>query len=179
MDLPTPAGNIADVYRTALAHILINRDGPALQPGPRRYARSWIRDGATMCAALLRAGFFTEVRDFLLWYAPWQREDGYVPCCVDRLGVDDLVEHDSHGQWLYCVVEYYRFSGDLALVEQLQTTLWRQLIICWRCGYLRLSMACCHLPSVTKAIWRSPFTPTGMIAGHYVDCAILPGCVVC
>lgn len=125
MDLPTPAGNIADVYRTALAHILINRDGPALQPGPRRYARSWIRDGATMCAALLRAGFFTEVRDFLLWYAPWQREDGYVPCCVDRLGVDDLVEHDSHGQWLYCVVEYYRFSGDLALVEQLQTTLWR------------------------------------------------------
>ena len=41
---------------TATAHILVTRSGPALQPGPRRYTRSWIRDGAMMSAALLRMG---------------------------------------------------------------------------------------------------------------------------
>src|SRR5439155_1402163 len=44
--LPPTARAFSDTFRTAAAHILINRDGPALQPGPRRYARSWIRDGA-------------------------------------------------------------------------------------------------------------------------------------
>ena len=42
-----------------------NRDGPALQPGTRSYARSWIRDGAMMAAALLRLGHAEAVRDFL------------------------------------------------------------------------------------------------------------------
>ena len=46
----------ADAVRTAAAQVLVNRDGPALQPGPRRYTRSWIRDGAIMAAALLRVG---------------------------------------------------------------------------------------------------------------------------
>ncbi len=38
------------------AHILINRDGPAIQPGPRRYTRSWVRDCVIMGAALAKAG---------------------------------------------------------------------------------------------------------------------------
>ena len=45
---------VARALRAAVAHILVVRDGPALQPGPRRYTRSWIRDAATMSAALLR-----------------------------------------------------------------------------------------------------------------------------
>ena len=69
---------------TATAHILVTRSGPALQPGPRRYTRSWIRDGAMMGAALLRMGHRDEVREFIRWYAPHQREDGFVPCCVDQ-----------------------------------------------------------------------------------------------
>ena len=71
---------------TATAHILVTRSGPALQPGPRRYTRSWIRDGAMMSAALLRMGHAREVREFIRWYAPHQRADGFVPCCVDRRG---------------------------------------------------------------------------------------------
>ena len=35
---------INDTLRTSLAYILISRDGPALQPGTRSYARSWIRE---------------------------------------------------------------------------------------------------------------------------------------
>jgi len=97
---------------TATAHILVTRSGPALQPGPRRYTRSWIRDGAMMSAALLRMGHRDEVRDFIAWYAPHQRADGFVPCCVDREGTDWLVEHDSHGQLLALLADYYRYSSD-------------------------------------------------------------------
>jgi len=101
-----------ETVRTATAHILANRDGPAIQPGPRRYTRSWIRDGATMSAALLRMGRSEAVRDFLAWYAGHQRADGNVPCVVDRDGVDWLPEHDSHGQFVFTLCEYFRFTGD-------------------------------------------------------------------
>lgn len=107
------------VARTASAHILICRDGPALQAGPRRYTRSWIRDGATMSAALLRMGCVAEVGEFIRWYAPYQRADGFVPCCVDREGPDWLVEHDSHGQWLALIADHQRHGGEAAVLEEL------------------------------------------------------------
>jgi hypothetical protein len=117
--LPAGAREALDTLRTATAHILVNRDGPALQPGPRRYTRSWIRDGATMAAALLRMGCADEVRDFLRWYAPWQAPDGNVPCAVDRSGADWLPEHDSHGQLVFTVAEHFRITGDPVLAREL------------------------------------------------------------
>jgi hypothetical protein len=108
-----------DALRTAAGHILVNRDRAALQPGPRRYTRSWIRDGATMAAALLRMGCSSEVRDFVRWYATYQAADGNVPCAVDHNGADWLPEHDSHGQLAFTVAEYWRFTGDQALVAEL------------------------------------------------------------
>ena len=107
-----------DTLRTATAHILVNRSGTALHPGPRRYARAWIRDGAIMAAALLRMGFRDEVRDFLRGYAPHQAPDGSVPCCVDRDGPDWLAEHDSHGQFIFAVSEYFRFSRDRGFLAE-------------------------------------------------------------
>jgi hypothetical protein len=101
-----------DCFRTAAAHILINRDGPAIQPGPRRYTRSWVRDCVIMGAALAKAGLPKALREFLTWYARFQREDGFVPCVVDRDGVDWLVEHDSHGQFLWGIREVIREGGD-------------------------------------------------------------------
>src|SRR5882724_4188837 len=103
---------------TATEHILVTRSGPALQPGPRRYTRSWIRDGAMMSAALLRMGYPEAVREFIRWYAPHQRADGFVPCCVDREGIDWLVEHDSHGELLALIADYYRFTSDDALLAE-------------------------------------------------------------
>lgn len=103
--------------RTAVAHVLVERDGAALQPGPRRYTRSWIRDGAIMATALLRVGRVTEAQDFVRWYAPYQKDDGNVPCCVDRSGPDWLVEHDSHGQLVYAIAECFRFGGDRAFLD--------------------------------------------------------------
>jgi hypothetical protein len=114
------SGWMADAVRaahTATAHILVTRSGPALQPGPRRYTRSWIRDGAMMSAALLRMGYIEEVGEFIRWYAPHQRADGFVPCCVDREGVDWLVEHDSHGELIALIADHFRFAADLRALE--------------------------------------------------------------
>jgi hypothetical protein len=117
--LPATARAFSDTFRTAAAHILINRDGPAFQPGPRRYARSWIRDGATMAAALLRAGCTGEVRDYLRWYSGHQAPDGTVPCCVGRNGPDWLAEYDSQGELIYAVMEHFRFTRDRAFLAEM------------------------------------------------------------
>jgi hypothetical protein len=119
INVPGEARAAIDTLKTAAAHILINRDGPALQPGPRRYTRSWIRDGAIMGAALLRIGCSQAMREFIRWYAPYQRDDGFVPCCVDRDGPDWLVEHDSHGQLIYAVMEDFRFNRERAFVAEM------------------------------------------------------------
>jgi hypothetical protein len=117
--LPGEARPYVDTFLSAVAHVLVNRDGPALQPGPRRYTRSWIRDGATMAAALLRVGCPEEAVEFIRWYAPFQSPEGAVPCCVDRNGVDWLVEHDSHGELIFTVMECYRFTHDRAFLKAL------------------------------------------------------------
>jgi hypothetical protein len=119
IELPGKDQKIVQALKTTLAYILINADGPALQPGPRAYKRTWIRDGALISAALLRMAHPEEVRRFIEWYAPYQFEDGAVPCCVDARGADRAVEHDSHGEWLYLLAEYYRFSHDVGLLTEM------------------------------------------------------------
>jgi len=117
---PTPLGQrIDDTIRTTLAYILVNRDGPALHPGSRNYARAWIRDGAITSTALLELGFTSEVREFIEWYARYQAPDGKIPCCVDRRGADAVSEHDSGGEFVYTVAEYYRYTRDIGFVSRL------------------------------------------------------------
>lgn len=118
-DLPPAAAKLVETAKTSVAYTLINRDGPAIQPGSRNYARSWIRDGAMTSAALLDMGFTTEVRQFLEWFVQFQDDDGRVPCCVDWRGADPVPEHDSYGQFIYTVAEYYRFTGDVGFVSDM------------------------------------------------------------
>ncbi len=117
--LPPVAQKLVDTLRSTLAYILINRDGPAIQPGSRTYARSWIRDGALTSDSLLQMGHTEEVRSFLSWYAGFQLPDGRIPCCVDRRGADPVPEHDSNGEFIYAVAEYYRFTHDVGFVHRL------------------------------------------------------------
>jgi hypothetical protein len=112
IDGPREVAELSQAMRANLAFILLSRDGAALEPGTRSYARSWIRDGAMMAAALLRLGHTREVRDYILWFAPFQFGDGKVPCCVDHRGADPVPENDSAGEFLFLVGEYLRFSGD-------------------------------------------------------------------
>jgi len=117
--VPACAAPAFDCLRTAAGHILINRDGPAIQPGPRRYTRSWVRDCVIMGVALAKTGLPEPLREFLTWYAAFQREDGFVPCVVDRDGIDWLVEHDSHGQFLWGIREVFRHGGDQRFLRQM------------------------------------------------------------
>jgi hypothetical protein len=117
--VPKAARPLVATLRTALAHILISRDGPALRPGTRSYARSWIRDGALISDALLRLGLAREVRDFAAWYAGYQQAGGKVPCCVDARGADPVPENDSHGELLFLLASHYRFTGDRAFLASM------------------------------------------------------------
>ncbi|MEP7043059.1 MAG: discoidin domain-containing protein [Dokdonella sp.] len=117
--LPAASQPIADTLRTALAHILINRDGAAIRPGTRSYARSWIRDGVMTSDALLRLGREDVARDYLEWYAPYQFSNGKVPCCVDQRGSDPVPENDSQGELIHLADAVYRYGGDRALLERM------------------------------------------------------------
>ena len=119
IDLPASGARYLETMRAQLGFILVNRSGPAIRPGVRSYARSWIRDGALTGAALLRSGHADAAREFLEWFAPHQYENGKIPCVVDHRGADPVPEHDSSGEFIFLVAEIYRFSGDEALAEEM------------------------------------------------------------
>ncbi len=116
-NLPPSADWLIDTWRSNLAYILINRDNKGIQPGSRSYDRSWIRDGALTSSALLKSGIVTEVREFIDWYAAYQYENGKVPCVVDFRGPDPVPEHDSHGELIYLIREYFNFTRDTAFLR--------------------------------------------------------------
>ena len=119
LTVPAKYQSLADTLRTSLAHVLINRDGPAIQPGSRAYERSWIRDGAMTSEMLLRLGHEKDAKEFLRWFAPYQFANGKVPCCVDRRGADPVPENDSAGEFLFLIDSVYRFTDDKALLREL------------------------------------------------------------
>jgi hypothetical protein len=110
--LPPEAQRIEDTMKSSLAHMLMSRQGPILQPGTRSYNRSWIRDGAMMAEGLNRLGHAALSQDYLAWYAPFVFDNGKVPCCVDARGADPVPENDSHGEFVFLAAETYRYTGD-------------------------------------------------------------------
>jgi hypothetical protein len=117
--LPRVGRDVERTLRTALAHILVNRDGPRLQSGSRNYERSWIRDAALSSSALVAFGHADAAREFLAWYAELQLENGAIPCCVDARGADQTPEHDSTGAFLFALGAYARHTRDAAFVRSL------------------------------------------------------------
>ncbi|MEP7102402.1 MAG: discoidin domain-containing protein [Burkholderiales bacterium] len=116
---PGEVADVAATLRSALGHILVNRSGPALQPGARAYARSWIRDGALTSSALLRLGHEDAARNFLQWFAPFQFKNGKVPCCATARGADPVPENDSDGEFAFAVADLWRYTHDEASVRAL------------------------------------------------------------
>jgi hypothetical protein len=118
LQLPAAQRAIADTARSALAQMLMSREGPALQPGTRSYARSWVRDGAMMTEGLARSGHADVATEFVRWYVPHQFSNGKVPCCVDARGSDPVPENDSHGQLIFAIAELWRYTHDRAALER-------------------------------------------------------------
>ncbi|QSX75642.1 discoidin domain-containing protein [Lysobacter arenosi] len=119
LHVPAQGQHVVDTLRTALAHMLISRIGPRLQPGTRSYSRAWIRDGAMIGEGLLRMGREDVAEEFLRWYAPYQFDNGKVPCCVDDRGSDPVPENDSHGELVFTVAEVFRYTRDRELLASM------------------------------------------------------------
>lgn len=117
--LPVVGRDVERTLRSAIANIVVNRDGPRLQSGSRNYERTWIRDGALSSSALVEFGHADVARAFLAWYAPFQLENGAFPCCLDERGADLTPEHDSTGAFLYALGSYGRYTRDAAFVRAL------------------------------------------------------------
>jgi len=119
IELPPVADRYVETLHAQLSYILINATSTGIQPGTRAYARSWIRDGSLTSSALLRLGHAEPVRRFIEWFAPHQFETGKIPCVVDWRGADPVPEHDSSGEFIYLVAEYYRYTRDTAFAGSL------------------------------------------------------------
>lgn len=113
--LPDPS--LVDMLRAQAAYMLINQTGPAMQPGPRNYNRSFIRDGMATSAVLLRMGEAKVARDYLAWYSehgvhanglvsPILNDDGSV-----NTGFGSDIEYDSQGQYAALVADVARLDG--------------------------------------------------------------------
>lgn len=117
IETPAAGDALVKAAKTSLAHILMSREGPSLRPGTRSYARSWIRDGAMIAESLLRLGHEEIPADYLRWYAPYQFDNGKIPCCVDARGSDPTPENDSHGEFAFLAAEVWRYGRDRALAD--------------------------------------------------------------
>jgi len=119
-----PDRSLVDMLRAQAAYMLINQTGHAMQPGPRNYNRSFIRDGSATAIALLRMGQSAVARDYLKWYAqhavqanglvsPILNDDGSV-----YRGFGSDIEYDAQGQFIYLVAEIARLDGGAASVRE-------------------------------------------------------------
>jgi len=116
-DIRLPDQDLVDMLRAQGAYMLINQTGPAIQPGPRNYNRSFLRDGAATAAVLLRMGQPRIARDYLRWYtdhalnpngmiSPILDEDGSI-----NRGFGSDIEYDSQGQYIQLVADVARLDG--------------------------------------------------------------------
>jgi len=117
INLPASENKLVNTLKSNLAYILINRSDNALQPGPRCYDRSWIRDGSLMSAALLRFGITKEVKNYINWYSKYQFPSGKIPCVVDRVGADPVPENDSQGEYIFLLLQYFKFTKDTSMLK--------------------------------------------------------------
>jgi hypothetical protein len=104
IDGPPPIDDLSRAVHASIGYILVEH----MRPGPRAYARVWVRDATLMSDALLRAGDTATVRQFIQWFVPYQATDGAVPCCIPG----PVPELDSDGEFIALITEYVRYTGD-------------------------------------------------------------------
>lgn len=122
-----PEKRLTDALTTNLAYILINADGPWLQPGPRNYARSWVRDGADMGMALLRMGHANSAAAFFDAVTPFVTDKGWVPFIIENGrnaapfnddGTGEGLEYDSNGEYAALAGQVAATTGDAAFAAR-------------------------------------------------------------
>ena len=133
LGLSLPDESLVDMLRAQGAYMLINQTGPAMQPGPRNYNRSFIRDGAATSSILLRIGQAKVSRDYLKWYSdhavhdnglvsPILNDDGSV-----NTGFGSDIEYDSQGEFIALVADVARYDGGPDSVREYQAVVKRAM----------------------------------------------------
>ena len=118
-----PDKGMSDAVKSSLAYIFINKNGPMLQAGSGAYKKSWIRDACSASAALMRMGYTEEVKEYIDWFTGRIKANGKVPpimiseTTAEPAWEREFEEYDSQGQYVYSVLDYYRFSGDKAWLQ--------------------------------------------------------------
>lgn len=119
-----PDRSMVDMLRAQLAYMMINQTGPAIQPGPRNYNRSFVRDGSATATILMRFGLSNIARDYLRWYtdhalhenglvSPILNDDGTV-----NRGFGSDLEFDSQGEYVSFVADVARLDGGAQSVRE-------------------------------------------------------------
>jgi len=131
IEIDIPEVGMVDTLKANIAYSFITKDGPSLQPGSWCYDKSWIRDGSIAVVAFLRMGFTNEAREFLDWYAGYQRPTGEIPCVIDNKAEnpfwENISEYDSQGEFVYAVLQYYKFTRDREFLEDKLTNVVKAL----------------------------------------------------
>lgn len=114
-----PQKEIINVFRSNLAYILINKDKAGFKPGSRNYSRTWMRDGAEMASAVMRAGHMQEAKEYVDWVTGFQQKNGRMPPVIHTendgfIAERDksLNEYDAQGEYVFAIAEYFRFTKD-------------------------------------------------------------------
>ncbi|MEK8023066.1 MAG: discoidin domain-containing protein [Candidatus Hydrogenedentota bacterium] len=121
--IKAPGPAYESIMKSNLAYMLLNADYAAAQPGPRNYAKAWMRDGAVSSVTYLRFGFPDVVRRYLDWFTPLVRNDGFVPFLVSsRTGempewARDWKEYDSQGEFIHAVRVLWTATRDAEMVR--------------------------------------------------------------
>lgn len=117
--IDAPSRDYEDVVKANLAYMILNADYDAAQPGPRNYAKAWMRDGAVSSMTYLRFDDVDVVRRYLAWFTPLVRSDGFVPFLVSSSTGEmpawcrDWKEYDSQGEYIRAVRALWNATGDI------------------------------------------------------------------
>ena len=133
VEINIPEEKVVNTLRSNIAYILINKDGPSLQPGSRSYERAWVRDGTLISAALLRTSYPEVSKKFVEWMAKAQTSTGEIPCIIEpKTGqiawyAKNWLEYDGPGEFVFSVADYYGFTKDSGFVKEMFPTVEKNL----------------------------------------------------
>lgn len=110
MKVTTPDSRINEAFEASKNNLLLLVDKEEVTPGPFTYHKMWFRDASYTVTALLKLGFFEDVKRILGFYFRRQKPDGFFE--------SQNGEWDSNGQVLWTMSQYYLFSGDREFLEK-------------------------------------------------------------
>lgn len=106
----TPDSKINRAFEYCKQNLLVLVDKTEIPPGPFTYHTMWFRDASYSITALLKLGFYSDVKRIISQYFKKQQSDGYF---MSQDG-----EWDSNGQALWTIAQYYFFTDDESFIRK-------------------------------------------------------------